>query len=53
MIPADVDPSLRAEPLLETLADGFSPPPRAEDAPRPPQGTPMPAEPGPGDKSPF
>lgn len=32
MNPADIDPSLRAEPLLESLDDGFSPPAQ-EDAP--------------------
>ena len=26
MIPADIDPSLSSEPLLESLEDGFSPP---------------------------
>jgi hypothetical protein len=34
MSPADIDPSLRAaEPLLESLDDGFSPPPQ-EQTPR-------------------
>lgn len=33
MIPHDIDPSLHASaPLLETLEDGFSPPPRDEEA---------------------
>jgi hypothetical protein len=34
MRPDDIDPSLRGgEPLLESLEDGFSPPPAAESAP--------------------
>jgi hypothetical protein len=32
MIPADIDPSLSSEPLLESLEDGFSPP-HHDDAP--------------------
>ncbi|HYE40044.1 MAG TPA: hypothetical protein VEB23_08945 [Ramlibacter sp.] len=53
MTPADIDPSLcAAEPLLDTLEDGFSPPaqPQAQqqDEAKPP------AEPQPlGAKSPF
>jgi hypothetical protein len=40
MTPADIDASLRsAEPLLESLDDGFSPPPR-EDTPREEEGEP-------------
>ena len=42
MIPNDVDPSLcTGEPLLESLDDGFSPPPREGDGTAVP-----PAEPG-------
>jgi hypothetical protein len=34
MRPNDIDPSLCAgEPLLETLDDGFSPPPRSVESP--------------------
>jgi len=33
----EIDPSLCAEPLLESLADGFSPPADAQRAPAPDQ----------------
>jgi hypothetical protein len=34
MSPNDIDPSLRTgEPLLESLDDGFSPPPRPAEPP--------------------
>ncbi|GAB3767458.1 hypothetical protein GCM10028796_29230 [Ramlibacter monticola] len=50
----DIDPSLRAgEPLLESLEDGFSPPPSAEGPPvaeAEPAASPEPAL---GSKSPF
>ena len=55
MQPRDVDPSLCAgEPLLESLEDGFSPPPREAEngaAPRPGAGEAPEAALGP--KSPF
>lgn len=48
---ADIDPSLRAaEPVLEKLDDGFSPP-STED--NPPVQPPTPAQPALGAKSPF
>lgn len=54
MKPADVDPSLRAaEPLLERLDDGFSPPPPAEDPTQGEQPAAVPGEPSLGAKSPF
>lgn len=55
MIPNDIDPSLRAgEPLLDSLEDGFSPPPREADAMPPPQADPGQApEAALGNKSPF
>jgi hypothetical protein len=54
MIPDDIDPSLRAgEPLLDSLDDGFSPPPRAAHGP-PSEAAPVPApQPSPGPQSPF
>lgn len=53
MIPADIDPSLcAAEPLLQTLDDGFSPPPPADETGHPEAAT-LPAQPAPGAKSPF
>ena len=52
MIPADIDPSLRAaEPLRETLDDGFSPP-AADDELQAPEAA-APAEQALGAKSPF
>jgi hypothetical protein len=53
MMPADIDPSLcAAEPTLETLEDGFSPP--VEDAARPAVAEPpLPAEQALGAKSLF
>ena len=53
MIHADIDPSLRAEPLLESLDDGFSPPAQATDEAPAQQPGPAPAEPVLGGKSPF
>ena len=53
MIHADIDPSLRAEPLLESLDDGFSPPPPGTDEPAAQQPGTVPAEPVLGGKSPF
>lgn len=57
MTPSDIDPSLRAaEPLLESLEDGFSPPivkeAQQDPAPSGPQAA-APAEPQLGAKSPF
>lgn len=55
MSPDDIDPSLRAgEPLLESLDDGFSPPPHVAHGP--PEGeaeSVAPSEPALGPKSPF
>jgi hypothetical protein len=55
MIPNDVDPSLcAAEPLLDSLDDGFSPPARQGDASAPAEADPgEPGEPVLGPKSPF
>lgn len=53
MNPADIDPSLRAEPLLESLDDGFSPPARDDETPPAGATAPLPAEPTLGAKSPF
>jgi hypothetical protein len=55
MIPNDVDPSLcAAEPLLESLEDGFSPPARESDtSPPTPADAAEPAESALGPKSPF
>jgi hypothetical protein len=55
MIPADIDPSLcTAEPLLESLDDGFSPPPRADETQQQAlPASPLPTEPALGTKSPF
>lgn len=54
MKPVDIDPSLRpAEPLLESLDDGFSPPARAEPPVAGEQPAPVPGEPVLGAKSPF
>jgi hypothetical protein len=51
---ADVDPSLRAaEPLLESLDDGFSPPVPAQEPAAGEQPSPKPGEPALGTKSPF
>ena len=50
----DVDPSLRAaEPLLESLDDGFSPPVLAPQPPETGEGRTPPAEPTLGPKSPY
>ena len=52
MNPADVDPTLcAAEPALEKLDDGFSPPAAHQSPPPDPQAAP--AEPALGAKSPF
>lgn len=52
MKPAEIDPSLRAaEPPLERLDDGFSPPAPAEEPGE--QALPAPGEPALGAKSPF
>jgi len=49
----DIDPSLRAaEPLLESLEDGFSPPVQSTQ-PLPTDDAGDPAEPALGPKSPF
>jgi hypothetical protein len=55
MSPDDIDPSLRAgEPLLESLDDGFSPPPRsAETSPATEADLGLPPELALGPKSPF
>jgi hypothetical protein len=55
MSPGDIDPSLRTgEPLLESLDDGFSPPPAVPDsAPGPDAQAATPLEPGLGSQSPF
>jgi hypothetical protein len=54
MIPADIDPSLCAgEPLLESLDDGFSPPPRDEAPGEAQSDAPQPADLALGPKSPF
>jgi hypothetical protein len=54
MIPADIDPSLcTAEPLLESLDDGFSPPVPADEGRQAAPASPLPAEPSLGTKSPF
>lgn len=53
MIHADVDPSLRAEPLLESLDDGFSPPAHTPDETPAEHAVQPPAEPALGTKSPF
>jgi hypothetical protein len=50
----DIDPSLRAaEPPLDSLDDGFSPPPPVDEQPAGEQTSPMPAERTLGAKSPF
>lgn len=50
----DVDASLRAaEPALQTLQDGFSPPAVAPAAPQEDSGATQPPEPSLGTKSPF
>lgn len=52
MKPAEIDPSLRAaEPPLDSLDDGFSPPAPAEEQGEP--SAPLPGEPALGAKSPF
>lgn len=55
MTPDDIDPSLcTAEPLLDSLEDGFSPPARDDGegtAAQPARG--LPPEPALGGKSPF
>ena len=54
MIPADIDPSLRAtEPLLDSLDDGFSPPARDDEVAPVEHPTPPPPATGLGPKSPF
>ncbi|MEJ8836746.1 hypothetical protein [Ramlibacter sp. AN1133] len=55
MIPNDVDPSLcTGEPLLESLDDGFSPPPRDADGAAAPTAEPgQPPELSLGTQSPF
>lgn len=55
MSPNDIDPSLRAgEPLLESLDDGFSPPPRPAESQAAPQAEGgSPPEHALGTKSPF
>jgi len=55
MMPNDVDPSLcAAEPLLESLEDGYSPPmPAADGVPPPQREASEPPELALGTKSPF
>jgi hypothetical protein len=55
MSPGDIDPSLRTgEPLLESLDDGFSPPPTVPDpAPAPDAQAGTAPECGLGSQSPF
>jgi len=53
-MPNDVDPSLcAAEPLLESLEDGFSPPAHAPEAPASAAEADQPPELALGTKSPF